>query len=401
MSRDLNAAAFWAGVTAFLWYAFAGVPLHLAVAGQLALSPAQTASWILIVWLTSAAASIGASLLYRVPLPITWTIPGIIYLGALAGKFSYPEIVGANLLAGLLMVALGALGIGKRVMVWLPMPLVMGMFAGSILEYGTRLVSATVQDVLVAGACVVGYVAGRLVGDARLPPVGLAAAGGGVALLLRSSGAPIELAWSPPALAMPAMSFGMAAFAAITLPMIVLSMGLGNVQGLGFLQAQGYKVAVTPVSILVGVASALNAVFGGHPAIVARTGVAMLAGNEAGPREGRYWGVVISAALTLLIAFAGSTIAALVGVLPRSYVYALAGLAILGALQDSLEKSFSGPLRFGALVAFLVALTPFAILGISSAFWALVAGLAGSALLEREELRRQWRPQPRASQGPA
>ena len=163
-----------------------------------------------------------------------------------------------------------------------------------------------------------------------------------------------------------------------------------NVQGLGFLQAQSYKVAVTPVSVLVGIASTVNAIFGGHPAIVARTGVAMLAAKEAGPAEARYWGVVVSALLTLFIAFAGTSIAALVGVLPKSYIFALAGLAILGALQDSLEKSFAGPLRFGALVAFLIAVTPFAVLGISSAFWALLAGLAASVLLERQELLKQW-----------
>jgi benzoate membrane transport protein len=378
------------GITVFFWYAFAGIPLHLAVAAQLRLSADETASWILIVWVTSAAASIYASLLYRIPIPITWTIPGIIYLGALAGRFSYAEIVGANLLAGVLMVVLGALGIGKRIMTWLPFPIVMGMFAGSILEYGTRLVSATVEDALVAGTCVLCYLAGRLVNDPRLPPVGLAAVGGAIAISLRGNSAAIDIAWSAPALTVPQMSFGPAAFAAITLPMIVLSMGLGNVQGLGFLQAQSYKVAVTPVSVLVGIASTLNAIFGGHPAIVARTGVAMLAAKEAGPAEARYWGVVVSALLTLFIAFAGTSIAALVGVLPKSYIFGLAGLAILGALQDSLEKSFSGPLRFGALVAFLVAVTPFAVLGISSAFWALLAGLAASVLLERQELLKQW-----------
>lgn len=393
--RDLNPSAFWMGITVFFWYAFAGIPLHLAVAAQLRLSADETASWILIVWVTSAAASICASLLYRIPIPITWTIPGIIYLGALAGRFSYAEIVGANLLAGVVMVALGALGFGKRIMTWLPFPIVMGMFAGSILEYGTRLVSATVEDALVAGTCVLCYLAGRLVNDPRLPPVGLAAVGGAIAISLRGNAAAIDVAWSAPVLAIPQMSFGPAAFAAITLPMIILSMGLGNVQGLSFLQAQGYKVAVTPVSILVGIASTLNAIFGGHPAIVARTGVAMLAAREAGPAEARYWGVVVSALLTLLIAFAGTSIAALVGVLPKSYIFALAGLAILGALQDSLEKSFSGALRFGALVAFLVAVTPFAILGISSAFWALLAGLAASVLLERQELLKQWQAQSR------
>ena len=55
------------------------------------------------------------------------------------------------------------------------------------------------------------------------------------------------------------------------------------------------------------------------------------------------------------------------------------------------EKSFAGALRFGALVAFIVAVTPFAVLDISSAFWALLAGLVASALLERQELLRQWR----------
>lgn len=104
--RDLNPSAFWMGITVFFWYAFAGIPLHLAVAAQLRLSADETASWILIVWVTSAAASIYASLLYRIPIPITWTIPGIIYLGAVGGSFSYAEIVGANLLAGVLMVAL-------------------------------------------------------------------------------------------------------------------------------------------------------------------------------------------------------------------------------------------------------------------------------------------------------
>ena len=388
--RDLNQSAFWAGITAFFWYAFAGIPLHIAVAAQLELSADETASWILIVWVTSAAASIGASLFYRIPIPITWTIPGIIYLGALAGHFSYAEIVGANLLAGVLMVALGALGIGKRIMTWLPFPIVMGMFGGSILEYGTRLVSATVQDTLVAGTCVLCYLAGRSVNDPRLLPVGLAAAGGAIAILLRGSSGAIDITWSAPVLAIPQMSFGLAAFAAITLPMVVLSMGLGNVQGLGFLQSQGYKAPVTSISVQVGIASTLNAIFGGHPAIVARTGVAMLASKDAGPAEARYWGVVVSALLTLFIAFGGTSIAALVSVLPKPYIFALAGLAILGALQDSLEKSFSGSLRFGALVAFLVAVTPFAILGISSAFWALLAGLAASALLERRDLVKQW-----------
>ena len=77
-------------------------------------------------------------------------------------------------------------------------------------------------------------------------------------------------------------------------------------------------------------------------------------------------------------------------VLPKTYVFAIAGLAIVGSLQDALEKAFGGKLRFGALTAFAVSMTPFAIFGITSAFWALLAGLAASLLAERRDLLASW-----------
>ena len=102
----LNAAAIWAGLTAFVWYAFGAVPLHMGVSDQLGLSTAQTSSWIFIVWFSGAVSSIIASVYFRQPIPITWTIPGLIYLGTLAGRFTTAELVGANLVAGLLMLGL-------------------------------------------------------------------------------------------------------------------------------------------------------------------------------------------------------------------------------------------------------------------------------------------------------
>jgi benzoate membrane transport protein len=81
----------------------------------------------------------------------------------------------------------------------------------------------------------------------------------------------------------------------------------------------------------------------------------------------------------------------LIGVLPRSYVLALAGLAVLSALQDALEKSFGSTLRFAALIAFGVSATPFSIADITSAFWAIVAGLLAALFVERSELLAVWR----------
>ncbi len=390
LTRDFNAAALWAGLTAFVWYAFGAVPLHIAVSEQLGLTTAQTSSWIFIVWFSGAISSISISLYFRQPIPITWTIPGLIYLGTLAGRFSFAELVGANLVAGLLLLVLALLGIGGRIMRWLPVPIIMGMFGGSILVYVTRMVAATVEDVVVAGTAVGCYLLGRFFGNPRIPPVGLAVVGGGIAVALVGTASAEAVEWNIPALGFPGMSFSLPAVIAVSLPMVVLAMGLGNVQGLGFLLAQGYRVPVNCVSTVVGINSVVNALLGGHPATVARTGVAILASPDAGPVSGRYWAAVISAALTIVMALAATPVASLLNILPKTFVFALAGLAIISSLQDALEKSFSGELRFGALIAFVVAATPFAFVGITSAFWAIVAGLLASLLVERRQLLDFW-----------
>lgn len=387
---DFNAAAVWAGITAFVWYAFGAVPLHIAVSGQLGLSTAQTSSWIFIVWFSGAVATIWLSLQFRQPIPITWTIPGLVYLGTLTDRFSFAEIVGANVVAGLLLVVLGLLGVGGAIMRWLPLPLVMGMFGGSILTYVIRMVTATVEDVAVAGTAVTCYLIGRLIGNPRIPPVGLAVIGGGIAVALVGAVGAKPVEWTMPALAIPDMTFSYPAVIAVSLPMVVLAMGLGNVQGIGFLLAQGYRVPVNTVSTMVGVTSVVNAFLGGHPATVARTGVAILASPESGAVSGRYWAAVISAGLTVILAFAATPVASLLNVLPKTFIVAVAGLAIVSAFQDALEKSFTGKLRFGALVGFVVAATPFAILGITSAFWAIIAGVVTSALVERKQLLEFW-----------
>lgn len=389
--HDFSAAAFWAGITAFVWYAFGAVPLQIAVSEKLGLSADQSSSWIFIVWFSGALSSIALSLYYRQPIPITWSIPGLIYLGTLSGEFTYSEMVGANLLAGLLIVALGLLGIGGRIMVWLPLPIIMGMFAASILGYVTGAVAATVTDVIVAGSTVAGYLLGRLLANPKVPPVGLAVLSGFIVILLVGRFTPAPLAWALPSLVFPGISFSVPAFMAITLPMLVLAMGLGNVQGLGFLLAQGYSVPANPVTTVVGINSVVNAFFGGHPAIVARTGVAILASPEAGPAHSRYWANLVAAALTILIALAASPITSLLQVLPRSYIVALAGLAILSSLQDAFERAFGAKLRFGALVAFVVATTPFTVIAIPSDFWAIIAGLMASLIAERRDLLAHWR----------
>jgi benzoate membrane transport protein len=294
-------------------------------------------------------------------------------------------------MAGILIVALGLAGIGGRIMDWLPLPIVMGMFAGSILEYVLRMIKATVEEVIVGGATVAGYLLGRIIARPRVPAMGLALLGGAAAIVVTRDFAARPIAWELPALVVPHMEFTLSAFIAVSLPMVVLSMVLGNVQGLGFLRAQGYDAPAKPVTVVVGLGSIVNALLGGCPAIVGRTAVAIVAAPDAGPAASRYAASVTAAILTFILALAASAVSSLLSIMPRQYIIALAGLAILSSLQEAFEKAFGGRLKFGALVAFVIAATPFSFAGISSAFWAVLAGFAVSALAERKEMRAYWR----------
>ena len=162
-----------------------------------------------------------------------------------------------------------------------------------------------------------------------LAPIGLAVVFGAVAIWLGPESIAASFAWDLPTIALPPMAFSLSALLAVALPMVVLAMGLGNVQGLGFLMAQGYQVPINRISTIVGINSIVNALFGGHPATIARTGVAILASPDAGPADRRYWANLVASVCTVGMALAAVPLVSLLGILPPTYIYALAGLAIL------------------------------------------------------------------------
>lgn len=387
ITADLNAHATSAGITTAIFYLVGTLPLILAVSDRLDLSAELTSSWICISYLSIGIAGWVLSLAYRQPLPIGWTIPGLIYLGTLAGEFSFAQMVGANLLVGLATILIGALRLGNLLLRWLPLPIVLGMFAGSILGYLTRMVAATTTDLAIGGATVAGFLLGRALGSPRLPPLLLALATGAVASLAWGEGAAVSVQWAAPVLVLAPMQWSWSSLVAIALPMLILSVGLGTVQGLGYLKAQDYDVPVAPVTVIVGICSTLNALFGGLPAIAARSAVAILANPQAGPKHARYTGNLIASSGLIVIGLFATPLASLVHVLPTPYVTVLAGLAILAPFQDAVQKAFTGKLQFGAVVAFAVAATPFAVFGMTSAVWALIAGTLASWCAEHDALR--------------
>ena len=80
--------------------------------------------------------SIAFSWRYRQPLVFFWPIPGTVLVGPALEHVSFPEVVGAFLATGVVMLVLGLSGWVRSAMAAVPMPIVMGMVAGVFLRFG-------------------------------------------------------------------------------------------------------------------------------------------------------------------------------------------------------------------------------------------------------------------------
>lgn len=386
LRRDVNAANVAAGVTAGLWYAFGAIPLQLAATDSLDLTPEAASSWFFIIWFTGAVTSIPLTLRYRQPLAITWTIPGLVFLAAVGDRYTLSEIAGASLAAAIMIVVLGLFGVGELLMRWLPFPIVMGMFAGSILGYVTAIFEQFGVSPGVVGSAIAGYLGARALRRAWLPPVAGAVIAGLTAASIAGRVHPEAFRWSPPHVEPLSPALDPGSLFALSVPLVLMAVGIGNVQGIGMLVAKGYRPPINLLTVVVGTNSVVNAIFGGHPSTVARNGVAILASDDAGPRDQRYVANLVASSFALFLALSATTASTLLDVLPSGLVITLAGLAILTALIDAFQRAVATDLPTGAFFALAIAASPLTLLGIGSAFWALVGGWLVSLVVERPAL---------------
>jgi benzoate membrane transport protein len=149
------------------------------------------------------------------------------------------------------------------------------------------------------------------------------------------------------------------------------------------MKGYGYDVPWRRTMILTGVGSMLGAPAGGHGINLAAISAALTAGPEAGPDRDRRWIASVTAGvLTIIIGIGAAAFAALVELAPEGVIVAVAGLALMGTFAASLKTSLENPADLlPAVVTFAVVASGITIAGVSSAFWAVVAGLVVRGVL--------------------
>lgn len=371
----MRASLFSAALVAALVGYGSTIALVLAAAAALGATAEQTASWVLAVCLAKAVGSAFLSFWTRVPVVLAWSTPGAALIAATSGV-TFPEAVGAFVLAGVLIALTGAIRPLGHVVAMIPDGIAAGMLAGVLLPFCLKLGPATASLPTLVLPMIVAFIVVRQFNPALAV---LAALGTGIALAFLTGAATVPSLTLPlPELHFTAPAFRISVLIGLGLPLYLATMAAQNLPGFATLRTAGYAVPVRPALLVTGGLSALAGLFGGHTVSMAAITAAICLGDEVHPDRTQRWKVgLVYGGFWALLGLFGPPILTLIAALPPGLVGAIVGLALLGPLLGALTGAFAHvPQRFAALVTLTVTASGVAAFGIGAAFWGLIAGIA-------------------------
>ena len=344
-------------------------------------SPAQAASGLLVLLVTTGLGMLWLSVRHRTPLVLAWSTPGAALLASSSGVAGgWPAAVGAFAVTGVLIVLTALVPRLGDLVAAIPQSLARAMLAGVLLPLCLAPVTALVDAPWVIAPVVLTWLLLLRLAPRWAVPAALAVALGTVLATAQVDTAALAptLTWTTP-------HWSVSAVVGIALPLYVVTMASQNVPGVAVTTSFGYHVPWRESLAVTGIGTVVGAPAGGHAINLAAISAALAAGPAAGADRSRRWVAAVSASVTyLVLAVTSAALAAMVAAAENGLMQAAAGLALLGTLGASLAEGLADPAdREAAAATLVVAASGVTVLGIGAAFWALVVGLACRAVLRR------------------
>ena len=356
--------------------------IPLSAAQVLELSAAETSGWILALYGLPAVLSLILAFRYRQPLMVTGNLFFVIFIAGLGNRLSYPELIGASMLAGAAVLGDGLLGLTARLAACLPLPIMFGMLAGAVLPFVEEFFTILGDAPAVVGGTLLAYFASRRLLEDRLPAILPALVTGLViaAVTGQFKSASESLSLTMPKLTLPV--FSLPAILTATPVFVVLITLQANLPSVRFLQSQAYDPPEVVIDVVSGAGTMLGSFLGPTGVSLALPATSLVAGSGAGDREIRHRAVYMVGCAALLVGLLAGFAVGLAGIIPASLLATLAGLSLVNVLGSALKRITQGPLLLGPLFAFAIAVSNISFLGFGPYFWSLVIGTAVSLLLE-------------------
>ncbi|MCL4766375.1 MAG: benzoate/H(+) symporter BenE family transporter [Hyphomicrobiaceae bacterium] len=386
--KDVSGTSVGNALVGFVFAASGPVAIILAVGTRGGLTEIEIASWLFGAFFLNSLITIAFSLAYRQPLVFFWTIPGTVLVGPALAHLTFPEVVGAFIVTGALMLVLGLTGLVRRSMQAVPMPIVMGMVAGVFLQFGLDWVRAFEQKFWIAAPMTLVFLAltrARRVALAVPPLIGSLAVGIAVSAWTGDFAPAVDFgsALAAPQIVVP--DFSWQAIAELVVPLAITVLVVQNGQGFAVLTAAGHEPPINSIAAACGAGSIVAAFVGAVSTCLTGPVNAIL--SASGERERQYTGAVMVAVFALAFGLFSPLFTRLLLAAPAAFIATLAGLAMLKVLQTAFATAFQGRFGFGALVTFLITVSGVSVINIGAPFWGLVIGYAASRLLEPKDFR--------------
>ena len=381
---ELNSKNIAAGIASGL-LAITGPPvIILEAASKGNFTMTQTILWMFSVYFFGGIYSILMPLYYRMPIVGAHSITGVAFLATITTQFSYHQLIGSYIFAGLLMLLIGYLGIFSKLLEYVPKQIISVMLAGMITKYMVTFIASVHQIPLVGGISVVSYFIFSK-WNKRIPPMVAAIMTGFILLLLtqplNSGGLASAFVFPTPQLPV----LNLLSFLSVSIPLALLILSNDAAVGIGALEQNNYCPPVNRVIAFSGIFSIITSFFGGQSANVAGMMTAICSDEEAGPKDKRYMGAVVSGIIILLFGLFAWKLVPLIQALPSAFVSILVGFALLGVFGNSLSVGFSKPtMKLSTSFTFVIALSSITVFNISAPVWALLIGTFISRYVEEK-----------------
>ena len=361
------------------------IAIILTVAAAGGLSKAATDGWIFAAFFVGGVLTILCSFFYRQPLALAWTMPGAALLITALDHLTFAEAVGAFLVAGMVMVFLGVSGLVTRLMAAIPVGVAMGMVAGVFLPFGVDLITGFRDSPVLSIAMVGAFGVFTAVPTLRrvVPPL-LAAliAGAGAAILLGDTPSfPSGTALiAGPTIVVPV--FSIPALLELVVPLVISVLAVQNLQGFTVLAEAGHKPPTSMLTVACGYGTLAMGILGSVPTCVTGPANAFLV--SSGKREHQYMGGILFGLMFAGVGILAPMLTQAATTMPRVFITALGGLAMLPVLIGAFRAAFSGGVgALGPLVSFVVTVSGVTLFNVGAPFWGVVFGYLVHVGLDR------------------
>ena len=344
-------------------------------------SPAEISSWLFALGMSMAATCIGLSLYYRVPILIGWSTPGAALLATSLSGVPMPEAMGAFLFAAFLTIITGVTGLFEKTIKYIPRSLTSAMIAGILIHFGMSIFTAMQEQFVLIATMLITYLIGKRISP-RYVIVFVLLSGILVAEILGLFHLEnFHITLATPIFTWPV--FSLSTLFGIGIPLFVVTMTSQNIPGVAVLHTSGFRPPISPIISWIGITNFVLAPFGSYSICLAAVTAAICTSKEADINAGnRYKSTIFAGICWLLIGLFGATIVTLFFAFPKELILAIAGIALLGTIGNSLKVALDEETqREPALITILLSASGITLFGVSGAFWGLLAGILASMVL--------------------